>query len=328
MIKQLLLITTILVSSLYCAQSTEIDDLGDALSSLFVSKPIYHLCRSSEVLHYADTVDGVDLVDDSSDKKLQAVSQFAANDRYKCHVLVAPFFTTVDEFKQLPLFSTKHNFPGFTSNADKPLPLDWASGASSTALSNVCKKCSTEGNKHSEPQLVQDLNDKMIQDSAAVVRLYNTEDDEIVGQCGIRLYSSFDMCDECMQTLFSFQANAATQTGIISALQDKLKDRAPQLTKFSIIYQSMWPYKASSQSMPQAVYSVKREGQVLQASCDYSFSNGKRKDIFTITNQANIMGMLRPHNRFTRLDSNFIHANVRQLAGKEVESTSNTFEFS
>ncbi len=190
------------------------------------------------------------LVNEVEDYKIEPGVQYG-----KSHVLINGF-NIYKKDKNSPVYEyeyetfTEKNFPITGKTSDKKI--DWSSNQSLLSdTDTVIRRKSNEGNGHSEPQLISDINSVFVKNQEAIFDLLTPRQDSLkktdskLEMSGIELYGSFDMCDTCLTQLVDFRKNHQEgQRSISQYIKDKMKNQCTDTLEnlFVIIYHTSSPY--------------------------------------------------------------------------------------
>ena len=126
---------------------------------------------------------------------------------------------------------------------------DWASNQSQLKSSPEVKVVRSDiGNGHSEQMIIKCIEDDFRQ--GQLISKFQALFDEVEQDSsrekyiiGFDIYSSFDMCDVCKESMISFfDKHRMGQTSIFQAVNDSLVSKNFKADKFIIKFQSQYPY--------------------------------------------------------------------------------------
>lgn len=310
-----------------------VDDLADSLQKGSKISKSLSLCRLNSqhelVATYTDKVQfskGPQLALNQKTCKARTkyVGTLPGQDRFKNHLLISNFVIDPLGTIQRPLLSTDP-FKGIISSSSN-LVVDWTSHGSSVPLSKkLHKRISSSGNGHSEPQFVDDFNALFVKDHPSIVKLFTQLPAPIseYSAYGLELYSSFDACDACLDTLVKFRAQHQTgQQSLSQSIQDKLKDKfkGKAQDNFVLLYNAHYPYKEST-------YHGEDENNFYPFDYNYDVAP-QRSDVFKRKGFEEIH-TLRPHRRtsFSAPTSIFHHLHLLSGQQRNYQVKSSSFIF-
>lgn len=328
------------LGSAYCAHSAaaadSTQDLPEDLEKLGISKRV-HLCRltpakeghtQKKLLEYTTRVSFsgefvLNLDDDSSKKKTQFVANLTAEDKWKNHMMVSSFRAAVEGKKTFNTYLKTAAFGELFHKEKENVIVDWASAGSTISGPKQCHKyLSHVGNGHSEAQLVDDITSLWVKDSSRVIKMFVPKEEE-VSACGLNLYSSFDVCDVCLDNLIGFRkTHQKGQESISEAIRTKLGDRfvGKKEDAFVLLYHSHYPYKEST------YYAENEESYYDKFDYSYGFKSSVRKDVF-VNSAFEEDHVLFPHKEKTPLLPNIIFGHIHNLSGKQAPYKAENKEF-
>lgn len=163
--------------------------------------------------------------------------------------------------------------------------IEWVSGESTgrKSFTDSFVIRSDIGNWHTEPKIVDEINRRFVQNSGELTDKFLSLVQKLPRASGTRysfgfdIQSSFDMCDECKNTVVEFfNFHKSGQRSILQAINSKLSDKHIEVKKtdFLVTFQSRYPYK-------DANYSLLFEKNIHNLKYSYPL-RPIRKDIFEL----------------------------------------------
>lgn len=274
---------------------------------------LFRQTKNKKTAEYADEIElnsnSYNLMHGLAKDRVNLCACTSAKDGYKSHVLAGAVCVYANQNKQKTehkLFTTALKFP-FSPSKPK-MTVDWTSNQSKIENSNdFYRRRSTAINGHSEPQFIDDIEALFKKDAPSLVKYFSpSKGDREVVMSGIELYGSFDMCDNCLESISEFRKkHQKGQMSIFQAVQDFAGEI--QQNAFPVIYHSRYPYR-------EATYFAEDDSYSYELDYLYKFTPS-RSDIFKSSDCEE--GYVLSQAQKVGLHKNKVYAHIHQFSRKK-----------